>query len=266
MRVRRTLLALAVAIAGGAVTAHGQQNVVQVRVIDASNTPVADAELGLRRIAGETEMRSVTARDGVAFFRAVAPGRYVLRTEALGFTTREDTISIGSGTLQLELLLAIAPVPLPGVEAEGRVRPREDGMSGFWLRRSQGIGTFLTREEIERLRPLKTADIFRRVPETRIELMNYAPVAVFGRTRDIQGRPCVPAMFVDGAPYVMSDRGLDDFNPDDIEALEMYSGSARIPAQFNATGRAQPRGRDDQIFGSPRCGAIIIWTRRGQRR
>jgi hypothetical protein len=60
----------------------------------------------------------------------------------------------------------------------------------------------------------------------------------------------------------MTDRGLDDFSPHDIAAIEVYTGAARIPAEFNVTGRDQPRWRTDQIVGNPRCGVIALWTRR----
>jgi hypothetical protein len=52
-------------------------------------------------------------------------------------------------------------------------------------------------------------------------------------------------MFVHGLPYSGM---LDDFNADDIEALEVYVGISEIPPEFDKNGRGI-------------CGAIVVWTR-----
>jgi hypothetical protein len=41
----------------------------------------------------------------------------------------------------------------------------------------------------------------------------------------------------------------DEFTPQDVEAIEFYSGPSTIPPQF------APR------FNSYTCGAVVIWTR-----
>jgi hypothetical protein len=58
------------------------------------------------------------------------------------------------------------------------------------------------------------------------------------------GRRCPPQLFVHATPY---SGDVDDFPPDVVEAMEVYSGSSEMPPELNV-GRAL-------------CGAIVIWTR-----
>jgi hypothetical protein len=245
-------------------TILGQTTSVEGRVIDSANgAPVAAADVRLRALTSGVEFRATTGDQGLFTVAGLALGRYLARIERVGYLIREDTVNLGlESVTRLEFELAPDPVLLPGVPAEGRAHAPLNAMSGFWERRERNIGHFITREDIDRLKPNRTADLFRRIPGTQIHPIGYGQVAIFARVRNADGRPCIPAMFVDGAPYVMTDRGLDDFNPASIEAIEVYSGSARIPPQFNATGRDQPRWRNDQIIGNPRCGVIVLWTRR----
>jgi hypothetical protein len=266
--MRRTAIVLAVAGSLALATdIRAQTTRIEGRVVDgASGVPIASAEVRLYALTGNTEYRAFTQDGGSFTITGVAAGRYVAQAHRIGYVLREDTVRIGVGAVErLNIILMPDPVPLPGVPAEGRTRMPPDVMAGFWERRDRHTGYFMTREDIDRLRPHRMADLFRRIPGTQIQLIGDGPVAISGRVRNADGRPCVPAMFVDGIPYVMTERGLDDFSPANIEAVEVYSGASRIPAQFNMTGRVQPRWRNDQIIGNPRCGVIVLWTRRASR-
>lgn len=60
-------------------------------------------------------------------------------------------------------------------------------------------------------------------------------------------RDCPPQYVVDGMRIEAG--SPDEFTPQDVEAVEFYSGPATMPPQF------APR------FNSYTCGAIVIWTR-----
>jgi hypothetical protein len=254
------LVALAVAPPAAA-----QNAILAGRVID-SITGEGVSAVHVEVVASRSRIIATSLSDstGAVVIGPFPAGRYTLRLQRVGYATSEEPITAEAGvTPRLEFALTPAPVALPGVAAQGRAQPALGAMSGFWQRRERGLGHFVTREDIERIRPMRTEDILRTVPGARIESVGYGRVAIFGRVRNASGAPCIPATFVNGMPYVMTERGLDDFAPDEIEAVEVYSGASRIPAEFNATGsRAVAGRRDNPIVGSPRCGAIVIWTRR----
>jgi hypothetical protein len=261
-RPAQWLLPALMALAPLPLTAQGAR--LEGRTVDAvSGAPIAGVDIVLRALPDGEQLRTASGDNGVFSIGPLPPARYALRMERLAYLVREDTLSLAAGAaLQLDFALTPSPVPLPDVTATGRVHPPLNAMGAFWERRRRNIGYFLTREEIEQIRPLRTEDVFRKVPGVSIHSMGYGRVATFNRVRNASGQPCIPAFFVNGIPYAMTDRGLDDFRPDDIEAIEVYSGTARIPPEFNATGGRQPPNRSDIIVGNPRCGVIVLWTRR----
>ena len=58
---------------------------------------------------------------------------------------------------------------------------------------------------------------------------------------------CPPQYFVDGIPA--SNFDIDEVLPGDVEAVELYSGAAGVPPQYN------------RFNGTSICGTILIWTR-----
>jgi hypothetical protein len=59
------------------------------------------------------------------------------------------------------------------------------------------------------------------------------------------------AYYVNGSPFPLAgDISINHFiAPDDVAAMEVYTGSSQIPPEFNSS-----------LYGS-RCGVVAIWTR-----
>ena len=104
-------------------------------------------------------------------------------------------------------------------------------------------GTFLTRADFEKQNLRIATDILRRVPGVQIMPTRTGTAVVM--TRGSGARRCIPQLYVHTTPY---SGNVDDFSPDDIEALEVYVGISEIPPDLNTMGR-------------PICAAIVIWTR-----
>lgn len=227
---------------------------LRVRVIDeASRAPISKVAVSLRRLTSSAPEPVLTDSAGY-IERAISGGDYEVLVNHFGYRLMADTVLVQPDEVTSVVFeLRIAPVPVDSVLA--RTDQRNSYLGGFWERRQRNIGYYFTREDIEKARPLRTADLFRRVPGAKVLRgpNGLGQLVTFERIRRIDGTACPAMLFVDGRPYVPTAAGLDDFPPDDIEAIEAYSGSARLPAQFNAVGRQ--RGVE------PMCGVIVIWTR-----
>lgn len=183
----------------------------------------------------------ITGENGEFLFQEASAGLYRLSVTLLGYQDLRDTLRVDPGAeIQLVLPLSVSPVSLEPIVVVGRRRP-PGPMAGFESRRRALGGTFFTRDDIERRNPHQFTDLLRLVPGARV-----VPVSPFGHGVLFRGR-CIPGVWVDGV-HVLNTMDLDSFiRPEDLEAVEVYTG-AHLPVEF----------------GPSPCGAIVVWTRRGE--
>jgi hypothetical protein len=149
--------------------------------------------------------------------------------------------------------LRITPVPpalLDTVLVEGKTVPRL--LAGFYNRRANAFGDFLTHEEFMKWGPAETTDIVRHM-----RMVDVLPNANDSRGYRLVGgyqrrfrRPCPPAIYRDGVLMGTADQIDVDlvFTVESIEAVEAYGGGAGLPVEFWA--------------GGPReCGVVAFWSR-----
>jgi hypothetical protein len=57
---------------------------------------------------------------------------------------------------------------------------------------------------------------------------------------------------MNGMPFPMTSDGVINsfIGPEEVEAVEVYTGTSQIPPQFNST--------------NARCGVVVIWTLNGK--
>jgi hypothetical protein len=170
-----------------------------------------------------------------------------VKVRRMGFAPATVDVRLRPGrTDSLVVSLSAIATTLPGVLVEDEYEARSHRLlAGFWDRRSRGFGNYVTRDEIERRDPQEFVDIARMVPS--IAVVSRAGRKVLRFNRGGAARDCPPQYFVDG---MRIEAGMpDEFTPQDVEAVEFYSGPATLPPQF------APRPF------SYTCGAIVIWTR-----
>ena len=205
-----------------------------------------------------------TIADDEGRFRlsSVVPGTDTLVIRLLEFESDRIPLTIApGGTHRLELVVAYPSATLEELVVEV-ARTRSERMRGFEQRRRRGIGSFITREEIERRNPALLSYMLWgmrrvRVREGRVRLNSRGVGLTLGRGRSISGRSisvlrdtgeCAPAIFVDGVK-----RGpltqVDDIFPEEVAGIEVYTPPF-IPARFS-----------DALH---RCGSIVIWRRGGR--
>jgi hypothetical protein len=116
-------------------------------------------------------------------------------------------------------------------------------------------GTFFTRDDIERRRPIVVSELVRRSPAVRI--VDSMGVRLFASSRGSKlvdgprGRKSVPCIMRVGVDGQIMEWGFpaDQIAPSEIYGIEVYSGPATIPREYASQ------------IGDGFCGLVMIWTR-----
>jgi TonB family protein len=224
--------ASAIKIAGMAISATGERVVgAQVRVL------------------GSASRAAVTDDDGTfeIFVLNDTMPRLVLRR--IGF--RPESVSVhlpqpASSPLVVHMTRAIQMVRPVVVNAHAEqntqlslVRERE---------RTGGNGYFVYRADFMKHGPSSFSDILRRIPGVQ----SFRTNKNFTEVR-LRGNKCAPLYWIDGQPLIGIPFDPDLLPPHTIEAIEVYSSPSLVPPQFQGPNYVQG------------CGAIVIWTRQGER-
>lgn len=237
--IAASLKAQTTGIVNGTVTTTGTMPVAQARV----------------RLVG-SDVATFTSIDGAFHIAAVPPGRQGLEVRRVGYTPKIVTVDVSPGAV-MNLTLVLDPLTLETVKvtADANFSP---GMGGFEERRARGNGRYFVREEIEKMQARQLTDVLRRVPGMRIQTgsgtFGGSQTAQSGRNAGSSGsRTCPMAYYVNGVPFQLSnDIPINHYvTPDEVVAMEVYTGASQIPAQFNST------------MSTSRCGVVVIWTRSG---
>jgi hypothetical protein len=245
---RGTRALVAAALCAGAPAVLEAQDAVQGVVLTADAVPVAGATVTLTPTGGPART-VVTAENGAFAFTALSPGRADLRVRRIGFRAESLAVVLPrADTSALAVRLAFLPQALAPVVVRGSpLDRRPPQIVGFYKRREQGMGRFITRADIESRHPLRTTDLMRMVPG----------MAVYGSPGGMALRyrnsPCPPELYLDGIPAASGPFDIDAIAPSTIEGIEIYS-TANVPVEFR------------RAFGRASCGTVMLWTRYGEPR
>jgi hypothetical protein len=182
----------------------------------------------------------------------VRPGMLALRFRRLGF--QPDTVELlvlAGKTIPLEITLARAAVSLSPIVISGRA-DLTGWRAGFYHRRDVGSGHFFTADDIEKRNPSQMTDMFRMIPGVTVQPSRGM---IRNQLRFRGARGCAPLTWLDGSPLASGEFDIDALSPRSIEAFEVYTGSI-VPPRFSVAPGIGPRT----------CGAIVIWSKEGQRR
>lgn len=216
--------------------------------------PLALAKI---RIVG-TPFVAEADTDGAFRIRSPELGSQTVEVKLLGYASILIPVQIEGGkTTTLNVILEVAPAPLETVKISGDtlIVP---AMAGFMERRARGNGKFFTREEIDRMQARLFTDVLRRVPGMQMQLVtggnnnNYTVRTSRNQEGVSGGRQCPVMFYMNGMPFPMTSDGVINsfIGPEEVEAVEVYTGTSQIPPQFNST--------------NARCGVVVIWTLNGK--
>lgn len=252
---RLTVVCLPVLVAHGILSAAlpaQAGGTVSGTVTAANHMPIADAKI---RLVG-TSLNTVTREDGGFLVAQVPSGLQAVEVRMVGYAPKTVAVDLAAGAT-MNLTLILEPVTLDTVKVTGE-SIFSPGMGAFDERRARGNGRFFTRKDIEKMQARQVTDILRRVPGMRIQSGSGAfggsQTAQTGRNISSSGsRTCPMAYYVNGTPFPLTnDVPINHyFTPEDVVAMEVYTGASQLPARFNSTN------------STARCGVVVIWTRNG---
>jgi hypothetical protein len=229
-----------------------QSGTLKGTVNTAEKKPVPEARV---TVVG-TGLVAVSDTDGTFRIGGLPSGSQSVEVRMLGYGAILLPVRIEGGqTASLDVTLTAIAAPLETVEVTGdtMIVP---GMRGFQERRARGVGKFFTREDIERMQVRLFTDVLRRVPGMQVQSVKGSYGDGYsvqtGRTQSISGaRTCPVLFYVNGAPFPLGgDIAINNFiSPEEVAAVEVYTGTSQIPPQFNST------------MYNARCGVVVIWTR-----
>jgi len=227
-------------------------SVIDGIVTDTLLQPIASAEVA---VLG-TSARVVTGANGRFRMIQVPAGQFLLVVRRIGYSPTSGVIEVPAGdTLRLSYTLNRSVIALDTIRTrERRVTLR---MLEFEQRRSQGVGQFITQEEIDRRGSLQVSDFLRNVRGLNVSrITNDQFMGTVALSRREAGSvlgegsgACAMQVLLDG---IILPR---NFNlellppPKQIAGIEVYTGPASIPPQFGGVDR--------------RCGVVAVWTRDG---
>lgn len=237
-------------------TVESQGSIAGRVLADSTRAPVVAAEL---IIVGSTA-RAVTDSAGRFVLRDVPGGRRFLVARALGF--RPDTSQVelfDDESLSREIFLKRRITTL------GEVSVRDSApalvpakLRDFNERRRASVGGhFLDSTVISKWENRRTGDLFSTISGVDVGrggseaylIGSRAPPSVRAGVSSSRPPPCFMDIYLDGAPVALGNRAFDinKLGLNHIAAIEVYSGPANTPAQYNRTSNG--------------CGVVLIWTK-----
>ena len=206
-------------------------------IVDTSGAPIFYAVV---TVVGQ-EGRATTDAQGRFTLSPVEPGPQLLAVRALGYKPEVIALSPKPGeTLREKLTLSRYGLTLSALTVTATQEP-PGRLAGFYQRREVGLGKFLTREDIDRVPTMDVQQLFQGMAGVEIENVSGTPEVVFPRCGAFD-------VFLDGTRLHGGDPNeiLSEFNPSDLEAIEVYRGPSELPAEFMA---------------GDNCAAVVLWSR-----
>ena len=197
-------------------------------MVQASAQAVEGAQIEIKGL-GPTV---TTGASGSYRIDQIKPGRYWVMVQRVGLTPMRAAITLRPAE-DRELRFELEPVPR---KVSQQLASEQDSLYRDFTRRIESSfeSYFLTRDDIEGSRQSMLHEVlaYHMIPLSPLSGSRYTTTG------------CTPFVSVNGARPLRG-RSLSEFRPQEVEAVEVYRGSAPL---FGFTPTAS------------QCGLIILWT------
>jgi iron complex outermembrane receptor protein len=243
MHPARSTLALAAFCLASPVLAQSGRGTVRGIVVDSVGRGLSRVQVSI----GGTQLGLFTSDSGRFMIRGIPLGPALVHARHVGFEPDSQRVRVADlDTTNVTIVLQSRVVVL---DAESiTADPTRGKMGPFNQRRSRGVGSFITRAEIEKRQAGSVSELLRYLPGVGVSQRMAGepqPVHMQRSVNTTTTGKCEVLIYVDGHPY--QNGNLDDFSPNSLEGIEVYRSASEIPAAF--------RARDAT------CGVIALWTR-----
>ena len=235
------VLALSAAIQGGTAAPAAAQTVtsgVIGRIFDEHTNQVLSDVL----IFVDSTRRDVSvSSQGRFVVSRLAAGAHRIEIRAIGYRPHVLDIKLAENqVLEREFAMVFTGDRLTDISVEARNSKLLPRFADFERRSRNGMGTYITRDEIKSRGYTRMGDALRTVKGVRV---NCGPVdCSIHMVRSAAG--CYPTFYVDGNLA----RSFAESTPiTDVQGIEVYRGGSEAPGEFAGSGAM--------------CGVIVIWTR-----
>lgn len=240
------------------------------RVTDQQHAAVAGVEVMLRELPASATKTNDSGRFVIS---NVVEGAYHLVLRRVGYEPRSFVANIAADdTLIVENIQIVSngqATQLPTVEVRDRAAESRD-LAAFEQRRKTGVGKFITPAEMAKVSGSPLSNVLgSRAPElarvrfppcagTGLAIGGSAASSIQVDTPKFSPRCNLPAfcyasVWIDGVRIYSPGTGaippnIDQFQTNEIEAIEIYPRGGQTPTEYNLTGSG--------------CGTILIWRKR----
>lgn len=220
-------------------------SVLVVKVVDEQGHPL----VGARVTVGGVANGASTDAGGEAEVPRIPEGLRLVEVRRQGYAPQRVAADFAAGErVRREVVMTPDPVELEGLTVTSWGRSTRLIHNGFYDRQRRGLGSYMTRDQIERFRPYHLQEAFRYMRGFAVSTARSHDIVI--ATRGGIGN-CVPHVYLDGIRMAMrrpEDQAdaLESIPPENVEAIEAYQGPATIPPEYNLNGT---------------CAVILVWTR-----
>jgi len=229
--------ALHLATAGSASAQSGSSGIIGRIFDEHTNEAMAQGLIFLDSVRHDVPISS----QGRFVLTRLLPGRHRVEIRAVGYRPHVLEVALEAGQiLERQFPMFFTGDKLPDLSVEARNSKLLPRFNDFERRRQQGMGFFITRDEIKAKGYMNMGDALRTVQGVRVDC--GVVECTVHMVRSTAG--CFPTYYVDGHLA----RSFAESTPiTDVQGIEVYRGAAEMPGEFTGSGAM--------------CGVIAIWTR-----